>query len=254
MEATFSIGDKKYSADLGQGICIGIPLIPNGMNPNCFFAPPPSMTPVKSEDWVGSIKKGSAVNFFNVSFNPHGNGTHTECIAHIVDSTLTVPDLFISKTHFSAMLISVLPQKLDNGDLVIGQNHTLLLEDLPPTDALIIRTLPNLLDKKTKLYSGNNPPYLDVSFMRVIREKGYQHLLLDLPSVDRESDGGKLACHKLFWEAESSSVSFYSITEMIFVENDVSDGIYLLDFGISGLKMDATPSRPMIYKAEECST
>ena len=34
-------------------------------------------------DWVGDVKQGGSVNFRNISFNPHGNGTHTECVGHI---------------------------------------------------------------------------------------------------------------------------------------------------------------------------
>ena len=40
-------------------------------------------TPVVAGDFVGSTASGGPVNFFNIRVNPHGNGTHTECVGHI---------------------------------------------------------------------------------------------------------------------------------------------------------------------------
>ena len=37
-----------------------------------------------------------------------------------------------------------------------------------------------------------NPPYLDAGFAERLVDAGVEHLLLDLPSVDREIDGGVL--------------------------------------------------------------
>jgi kynurenine formamidase len=53
-------------------------------------------------------------------------------------------------------------------------------------DAIVIRTLPNLEGKKHLKYSNTNPPYLEEDAARFIRESGIKHLLIDLPSVDKE--------------------------------------------------------------------
>jgi hypothetical protein len=78
-------------------------------------------------------------------------------------------------------------------------------------------------------------------------ERGILHLLIDLPSVDREEDGGKLAAHKAFWQYPARPRMDATITELIFVNNMITDGLYLLNLQICSLSLDASPSKPVIY-------
>ncbi len=255
MRAEFSFNHKKYQADLRQFLDISIPLRPNENNPNCFYAPPPTSKPVRAGDFVGSIDEGGLLNFKNLQINPHGNGTHTECYGHIHDTSMTVNQA-LQQMIFPAMLLSVYPELLDNGDRVIGMRALELLdhgqeEKQPLPEALIIRSLPNTEDKKQRIYSGTNPPYVQADFLHEIRKRGVRHLLIDLPSVDREEDGGKLAGHKAFWGIEEDIQKFNTITEMIFVPSVIKDGLYLLQMSICPLEMDASPSKPVLYKIEE---
>ena len=73
------------------------------------------------------------------------------------------------------------------------------LEDLDYCPALIIRTTPNTLDKKKQVYSGTNPCYFSKEAMDYIVKMNIEHLLVDIPSLDREEDGGKLEAHNTFW-------------------------------------------------------
>lgn len=73
------------------------------------------------------------------------------------------------------------------------------------------------------------------------------HLLIDLPSVDKEHDGGKLTAHKTFWNYPKAPRKEATITEMIFVPNAVKDGLYLLNLQVAPFENDASPSRPVIY-------
>lgn len=78
---------------------------------------------------------------------------------------------------------------------------------------------------------------------------GIRHLLIDLPSVDREKDEGKLSAHKAFWNYPGDAVRHdATITELIFVENSVQDGLYLLNLQLLNLQLDVSPSRPLLYK------
>jgi hypothetical protein len=81
-------------------------------------------------------------------------------------------------------------------------------------------------------------------------------LLIDLPSVDKEKDGGKLAAHKAFWNVkdvnhlnEDARLNC-TITEMVFVPNEVSDGIYVLNLQIASFENDASPSKPILYSIQ----
>lgn len=254
MHAHFSFNKKNYRADLSSFIDISIPLRPNQNNPNCFYAPPPTSSPVRAGDFVGSIKEGGLLNFKNLQLNPHGNGTHTECYGHIHDTTQTINQV-LAKMIFPAMVLSIYPELREDGDRVIGLRSLELLgidedsQQLP--EALVIRTLPNSEDKLERIYSGTNPPYVDPGFLLEIRKRGVQHLLIDLPSVDREVDEGKLAGHKAFWGIESEIQYLNTITEMIYVPSSVKDGLYLLQMSICPLEIDVSPSKPVLYAIEE---
>ena len=75
-----------------------------------------------------------------------------------------------------------------------------------------------------------------------------QHLLIDLPSVDKEKDHGKLLSHNAFWNTDSEIRFDATITELIFVPNTVEDGTYFLNLQMASIENDASPSRPVIYK------
>lgn len=247
MKIHFSKKGKNYTADLARPLDISIP-IRNGLeNPNCFWAPQVVFEPVVAGDFVGSTERGGVVNFFNIQLNPHGNGTHTECVGHIASERFTIRECLVEH-HFLAQLISVFPQKMDDGDRVIlrQQIEEALSSDAP--EALIIRTLPNHDSKKTLNYSGSNPPYLDAAAVEFLVERGVEHLLLDLPSVDREEDGGRLAAHRAFWKYPSGEVRQHAtITELIFVPDAVRDGFYLLNLQTASFDLDVSPSKPVLF-------
>ena len=78
-------------------------------------------------------------------------------------------------------------------------------------------------------------------------ENNVQHLLLDLPSVDREEDAGQLLAHHAFWQYPAQPRREATITELIFVPDEVADGLYLLNIQITSLELDASPSKPVLY-------
>jgi hypothetical protein len=86
-------------------------------------------------------------------------------------------------------------------------------------------------------------------------EAGIRHLLVDLPSIDRTFDEGKLSNHRIFWnvrqgsfETNEASFTNNTITELIYVPVEVEDGNYLLNLQIAPFAADASPSRPVLFK------
>ena len=73
------------------------------------------------------------------------------------------------------------------------------------------------------------------------------HLLTDLPSVDREDDGGTLSAHKTWWNVDGNIGSEATITELIYVGRHVKDSKYLLQIQVAPIESDAAPSRPLIF-------
>ena len=85
--------------------------------------------------------------------------------------------------------------------------------------------------------------------MDLLIEMGIEHFMIDLPSVDRESDEGKLLAHKTFWQYPGDSPrKNATITEMIYAPEDVEDGLYLVDIQVLPLAMDASPSNILLLK------
>lgn len=246
----FSHRQSNYRVDLNRPLDISIPLREGPENVNCFYAPFVEMEPVRAGSFVGSTALGGPVNFFNVRLNPHGNGTHTECVGHIARESFSL-NKCLTKFHFIAKLHSVLPQRLPDGDRVITRAQ--LEGALVPgeAEAFIIRTLPNTGDKYLRHYSGTNPPYMAAEAMDWLVEQGVEHLLIDLPSVDREEDGGALAAHHVFWQYPEATREGATISELIFVNNLIVDGLYLLNIQVTSLELDASPSKPVLYALEK---
>ncbi|NVK63468.1 MAG: cyclase family protein [Flavobacteriales bacterium] len=246
----FYIDDKQY-IDTKKPLDISIALSASSENPRAWYVEPPRMEPVRTEHYTGSVKEGGDVNFRDIYFNPHGHGTHTECLGHITKEVHSVNNV-LTNFFFKAQLISILPKRItrENGevDFVIGPEQI----DLTHFDgeALIIRTLPNDGNKLHKNYSNTNPPYFDVSCVKKLLEAGVDHLLLDLPSVDREDDNGELQFHHAFWEVPKQPNFKRTITEMIFVDNSIGDGAYVLEIQMAPFQNDASPSRPVLYEIE----
>ncbi len=198
------------------------------------------------EGWVGKVSEGASVNFNDIYFNPHAHGTHTECVGHITEGFHSV-NKALTQFFFLAEVISVTPQKKGE-DLVITLEGVQNLLNGKSPEALIIRTLPNADSKKEKQYSHSNWPYLEEALAAYLSEIGVDHLLIDLPSVDKEKDEGKLLAHKAFWNYPNATRHHATITEFIYVPDAVEDGAYLLNLQIASFENDATPSKPILYK------
>ena len=69
-----------------------------------------------------------------------------------------------------------------------------------------------------------------------LREKGVKHLLIDLPSVDKEKDEGKLLSHHAFWNTSGKVRLDATITEFIYVPNTIKDGLYFLNLMVAAYR------------------
>ena len=245
MIASIKFDDKTYEFDLQKPIDVSMPFTTDSQAASAWYVPPVSIEPVRNDQFVGDVNDGGSVNFNNITFNPHGNGTHTECVGHISSEKDSI-NQNLRTFFFSARVITIDPETI-SGDLVITKKQ--VMEALKePCQSLLIRTTPNEIGKLNKQYSNSNPPYLEVGVIDHILEMGVDHLLIDLPSVDRESDEGVLAAHHKFWNYPESPVLKRTITEFIYVPNEVKDGFYLLNLQVSPFENDAAPSRPTLYQ------
>jgi len=245
MQAIIEHRQKKYAVNLLQPIDISIPLRSGTHNPNAFGIQQPQFEPFRAGGFVGSVALGGSVNCENLFINAHGNGTHTECVGHISQERITINEC-LRQYYALAQLITVAPS-------TSGTDHIVTLENVKSRfiashEALIIRTTPNTHAKLEQVYSGNNPPYLEAALCEWLREQGIKHLLIDLPSVDAEEDGGALAAHHAFWNYPKAPRMDATITEMAYIPDEIEDGTYLLNLQIASIESDASPSKPVLYK------
>ncbi len=246
MRTTLTFNNKNYQTNLNQPIDISLAVTDVT---RAWYINPPVFEPVRlGTDFIGSVAEGGSVNFRNVTFNPHAHGTHTECLGHVTKEVHSVNKI-IKEHWFLAQLVTVPVQKFKDDEILTA---TALSEKWLPGEetALILRTSPNNPAKANQNVSNSNWPFLDAEAAKLICERGIKHLLIDQPSVDKEEDGGALLAHKAFWNIPENPRKEATITELIYIPDEVEDGLYLLNLQVAAMENDAAPSRPVIFKCK----
>src|SRR5215510_6418926 len=82
----------------------------NRRRTNAFGVEPATSTACEYGSLVGDTRRGGSCNFERVSFIPHCNGTHTECVGHITNERISVRDC-LQDVLMPALLVSVEPEK-----------------------------------------------------------------------------------------------------------------------------------------------
>lgn len=260
MQLSFSLKGQTYQVNPSP-IHISIPLNFNGLQPNSYGVPAAQSRAFEGGGFVGDVRRGGSCNFEVYTFIPHCNGTHTECVGHLTAERIAIHE-HLNSVFMPATLISVLPTlasetqdtynpPFNPTDLVLDKaaiNQALKEYDGDFVEALVIRTLPNENRKCNRDYTQNDAPFFSIEGMAYLRELGVKHLLIDTPSVDRLHDEGKLSAHNIFFDTANIKPqdNVYTITEFIYVPNDVKDGKYLLNLQIAPFMTDAAPSRPIL--------
>ncbi|MBK7904828.1 MAG: cyclase family protein [Proteobacteria bacterium] len=266
----FTAGGRRWRADVSASADLAIELEFNGAQPSFFVATPASSEPLRIGGFTGSVATGASCNCAVHSLAPHCHGTHTECVGHVTRSPVTIASL-TPVAPCVAMVVSVRTEPLGAAAAALAGGHA-AAEDLvirrdaieaaasawlaAPCTAVVIRTLPNGADKRHRAYSGSPSPapYFLPEAMRWLVERGVNSLVVDLPSLDRADDGGRLAAHREYWglppgceDAAQATRGQALVTELAYVPDSVPDGLYLLDLQVPAFGSDAAPSRPVLY-------
>tara|TARA_B100001250_G_scaffold409390_1_gene433631 strand:+ start:435 stop:1190 length:756 start_codon:yes stop_codon:yes gene_type:complete len=241
--------NKKYTLNVQDGIDLSIPINFSTNGPSFFNANYPNVSPIQSGDFIGDIKQGGSCNAFTATIDIHCTGTHTESIGHIDNSGTSIIDV-CPLGLISAYLISVFSQPASRTDELYHCN--LLAESVitkksiqekltSEVDALIIRTFPNNKSKKYRNYDSDPAPFFTNDAIDYLQSINIKHLLVDLPSIDKLDDGGQLGNHKRFFKKGKT------ISELLYIPNDLEDGFGFLQIQIPPWRLDAAPSRPIFY-------
>ncbi len=267
MKALFEINNTEYAFDTHQGIDISIPLKFGAEQPNLYDVQKAEAKAFESGEFTGDTRRGGSCNFEEYKFIAHCNGTHTECVGHValerisVQSTLKnslIPSALVTVKPVNATSTpdQYSPHKVEADMLITHKSLQSSLAKIKEEflEGLIVRTLPNDESKKSRRYSQEPAPFFSIEAMEFISGLKVRHLLVDIPSVDRAYDKGRLTNHHIFWNVKQGSHdvdkkdhSPNTITEMIYVPDEVKDGLYVLNLQIASFVSDASPSRPVIY-------
>lgn len=262
------IGEKRWIADVAYAVDLSIPMHFDGVQPNFFGAPAATANTLTAGSFIGDVNRGGSCNCSSYSLTPHCNGTHTECVGHVAADPVAIRDISIE--HLSpALLITVTPESAEAtresshpapqpGDRLITQKalqSSAGAQIEPGYRALVIRTSPNDSSKRHRNYdAGPVPPYFSAQAMRWIVEQNIRHLVVDLPSLDRSADEGRLTAHRIFWgmppdatDSMAATRRYGTVTEFAYIDNSIPDGKYLLNLQVPPFMSDAAPSRPILY-------
>ena len=253
---------------------LSIPLQFDGPQPNHFGAEPAHAEPMNVPGFVGDTRKGGSCNAVSLTLNPHCNGTHTECVGHLTTSRVSINDVCpvlpmlaglvstpVSPTTYNDEAVHSITRENVQDSVTALFAQTKALAGTVPT-ALIIRTLPNSSDKKSKHYRDvKDAAFMQPEAVAWLVAQGIDHLLVDLPSIDPYSDHGALEAHRiLFGLPEAARCpsptladakrAHATLTELIYVPDNVDDGLYLLSLQTPPFCLDVAPSRPLLYSLE----
>lgn len=228
-----------------------------GDNPvNLYGVAPASAEPLRYGNSIARVNSGGACNASQVSFVPHCHGTHTECIGHILSMEKDVAELtfdpFIAatlirvpSTRYGDSAENYNASSLESDQLITCEAIDTALQRVPSPylDALVIAS---------ESASSGLPPYFSHEAMARIVSLGIRHLLVDVPSIDRIYDGGKMDNHHMFWgisdpSEEGARRAYCSVTEMVNVPPETQEESYFLAIHLPDLTGDALPSKPVLF-------
>jgi kynurenine formamidase len=256
--------------DLSLPIAIALDLNFAAGQPRHFGAPAATSHAFAVPGFSGSVASGASCNCNVITLIPHCNGTHTESVGHLTTERLDahrqaplglIPAVLATvapvDAHSTPETTEPAPQP---GDKLVTRRA--LEQGWPKItfqpQAVVIRTLPNDTDKMQRDYTDTSPPYLSREAAEFLVSQGIEHLVVDLPSIDRSHDEGRLTAHRVFFGLPRGATSLdlatrsrSTVTELAYIPSEVADGPYLLEIQVPAIGGDAVPSRPLLYPFEQ---
>lgn len=244
------LDNRDVEVDLSRPIDIALELNFDAKQPRHFGAPAATTEPFAVPGFSGAVATGASCNCNVVTLIPHCNGTHTECVGHLTperyDAHRVVPRGLVP-----AVLITVDPtettQESTDPEPQAG--------DKLVTRAALARDWPRDYEPRAAVIRTTGAAYLTREAAEFLVERNIEHLVVDLPSIDRAQDEGRLTAHRVFFGLAPRATSGAArpratVTELAHIPPDVPDGLYLLEIQTPAIAGDAVPSRPLLYRYE----
>jgi kynurenine formamidase len=226
-------------------------------HPRHFGAPPATSEAFRAGSFEGEVARGASCNCRRLVLVPHCNGTHTESASHLTLEQRNLQEL-LPIAPMSALLLSVQPVAApgsgeDSLPQPQGGDRLLTRSALLAAWSAHERTRPRVLLLRTGTHWRDAaPPFLSPQLATELVERGVEHLVTDLPSVDRLADEGRLTAHRIFFGLPAGSTRLAeatrggaTITELAAFPASLRDGPCAVQIQIPAWSGDAVPSRPL---------
>jgi arylformamidase len=226
-------------------------------HPQHFGAPPATSTAFQVGGFEGAVSRGASCNCQRITLIPHCNGTHTESASHLTLLQRPLYDI-VPAGPINALLITVAPTPVtatgeDSLPAPQAGDRLITCDSLSAAWQAVRGENPRALLLRTGTsWSDAAPPYLSRQLVAELVARGVEHLVTDLPSVDRLDDARHLTAHRLFFGLPAGSTdlaaatrSHCTITELAQFPSHLLDGACAVQLQIPAFSGDAVPSRPL---------
>ncbi len=246
---------------------LGLPLDFAGPQARAFGGPLASAQTFEQGGFRGDTSRGGPCNVRQLQLSPHLNGTHTESAAHLSSkgpaldacswpSLLPATLLQVEPVAAAESSDTLGPASLPGDRVIDSRMLEAALEHADPAwrQALLLRVMPLEHEAFRDWQDPCDTPYFSPAALRLLREEGVEHLLCELPSVDRLDDGGLLQAHRAWWNLSDTNNPDVpgegrrrSITELALLPPELKQGPGLLELLPPRFRSDAAPSAPRFY-------
>ncbi|HWL63734.1 MAG TPA: cyclase family protein [Steroidobacteraceae bacterium] len=243
--------------DFSAAVPLALTLDFSRPHPRHFGAPAASSEAFKVDSFEGDVARGASCNCRQVHLVPHCNGTHTESASHLTIEQRPLQEILPAGPMVALLLTVAASDALSSGedsipapqagDRLITRGALLSAWGRHPPGtprALLLRTGTD--------WSDPAPPFLSRQLVQELVARGVDHLVTDLPSVDRLADEGRLSAHRIFFGLPADSTRLgdaarasATITELAAFPAGIPDGPCAVQIQIPAWTGDAVPSRPL---------
>jgi kynurenine formamidase len=247
------------AVDFSAATSLALPLDFDAPHPRHFGAPAAHSEAFRAGTFEGDVARGASCNCRVVTLVPHCNGTHTESASHLTVEQRPL-HAFLPAGPMPALLLTINAMAAGSGEDSIPQPRAgdclitraalqeawagFLYTNAPRPRALLLRTGTDWREAA--------PPFLSRQFAEELVARGIEHLICDLPSVDRLEDDGQLTAHRIFFGLPAGSTRLAdamrpdaTITELAHFPATLRDGPCAVQIQVPAWSGDAVPSRPL---------
>lgn len=257
----------RWSSSADALLDASLPILPDGATPRAFGLPAATEAPVPiGGGRVLRVRAGASVNCDGLHLHPHGDGSHLECAAHILAeddprAAAAKATLAAASPLWCGLLVDVRAVPLgESGETYAGthapDDAVISAAALAPAltaarargpglryDALILRVQAAPVEDDVD-FSGRNPPYPTDQAATLLAAEDARLLVLDLPSLDREDDGGTTPNHRAWWGLGPGRSARLDrlVFELARLPAGLDPGPVAVHLGAAPLRSDAVPA------------